>query len=112
LARIGRRSANARTGVSTGGLGDFDRFDHGLEQVVRLTVQEVAQRGQDLHVHPLRGLGDQAVDELTGQVDVSFGQHRDQVTGLEDAAGGHDLAQVPLHHDPSGHHWPSLLCGE
>src|SRR5674476_144426 len=69
-----------RAGVGAG-LGDAERFDHGLEQVVRFAVQDVAQGREDLHVQPLRGLGDQPVDVFAGQVHPAFGQQRDELTG-------------------------------
>src|SRR5674476_146603 len=102
--------ANARAGVGAG-LGDAERFDHGLEQVVRFAVQDVAQGREDLHVQPLRGLGDQPVDVLARQVHPALGQQRNELTGLVDRPAGHHLAQVPLHRDTSGHHWSSLPLG-
>jgi hypothetical protein len=76
-------------------LADLLADDLDLDQVVRLAVQDVAQRGQRVGRQPLRDLGHQPVDLLPGQVNAALGQQRHQIRGLEQALLRHSQPQVP-----------------
>src|SRR6266571_622126 len=95
----GPESANAglRLAALAGGLVlRLGRGEGGrLDQVVHLAAEDVQQRHEDLEVEPLGLIDDQPVDLTVGQADTTFGQPGAQVGGLEQAAGGHDLPQLP-----------------
>lgn len=67
-----------------------------LDQVVWSALQDVAQRDEGVHAHPLRGLGHQPVHLFTRQRDAALSQQRHQIRGLEHVALGHQVPQAPL----------------
>ena len=94
--------AGSLANLSVGG-GDFD-------EIFDADVEDVAQCGQGVQAQTLRRRGDQAEDLFAGKVNAALGEQRNQVSGGEHVAGGHELAQVPL----VAHlldHWPSHSSG-
>ena len=70
--------------------------DGALDEIAGAAVEDVAQRGEDLHGHPFRFVADQAVDLGGGQHHSPLPQQRDQLGGLPQLVGGHHLPQPPV----------------
>jgi hypothetical protein len=67
----------------------------GLDQVIRLAAEDVAQRRQRVGRQALRDLGHHPVDLLAREMHAALGQQRHQIRGLEHTFLGHPQPQMP-----------------